>query len=402
MITFQYKAKNDQGGTTKGIVQAETEGSAAKLLLAQGLTPIDITISQSGNKLLSRISSRISTKDRIIFTRQLATLLNAGLPLTQSLHTVAEQADSKNLALVLNDVIITVEGGVALSEALAKHPKVFNDVFISLVAAGESSGTLDEALERIADQQEKDADMISKVRGALVYPLIVTFVIGAVVIFLLTTVVPQIQLLYKDFNKELPFLTAILIGFANILIHYWWLIIIVIVAGGYFLSRWFKTSSGTEVLDRIKMKVPLFGDLFTKLYMARFSRTGQTLVASGVQMLEMLRITARAVDNVHVARAIDRAAKKVQGGKALSDSLKDEDVFLPLVPQMLKVGEQSGSIDKMMGKSASYYETELDNKIKTISTTIEPILMVVLAIVVGGIVLAILVPVYGLASESLG
>lgn len=402
MITFQYKAKNDQGGTTKGIVQAETEGSAAKLLLAQGLTPTDITISQKGNKLFSRLTDRISTKDKIIFTRQLATLLNAGLPLSQSLHTVAEQTESKHLSVIINEVISSVEGGISLSESLAKHPKVFNDVYIALVAAGETSGTLDQALERIADQQEKDADMISKVRGALVYPIIVTFVIGAVVIFLLTTVVPQIQLLYKDFNKELPFLTAILIGFANILIHYWWLIIIILIAVGFFLIRWSKTSAGIEVVDKLKLNVPLFGDLFTKLYMARFSRSGQTLVASGVQLLEMLRITARAVDNVHVAKAINRAAKKVQGGKALSDSLKDEEVFLPLVPQMLKVGEQSGSIDKMMGKSASYYETELDNKIKTISTTIEPILMVVLAIVVGGIVLAILVPVYGLASESLG
>ncbi|MCB9823038.1 type II secretion system F family protein [Candidatus Nomurabacteria bacterium] len=402
MISFQYTAKNNQGGTTRGIVQAETEGAAAKLLLAQGLTPTDITVKQEGNRFFSRFTSRIRAKDRIIFTRQLATLLNAGLPLTQSLHTVSEQAESKQLTVIINEVISTVEGGVALSEALSKHPKVFNDVYIALVAAGESSGTLDQALERIADQQEKDADMISKVRGALVYPVIVTFVIGAVVIFLLTTVVPQIQLLYKDFNKELPFLTAILIGFANILINFWWLILIVLIAIGFFLSRWLKTSSGTDLADNLKMNVPLFGDLFTKLYMARFSRTGQTLVASGVQMLEMLRITSRAVDNVHVARAIDRAAKKVQGGKALSDSLKDEDVFLPLVPQMLKVGEQSGSIDKMMGKSASYYENELDNKIKTISTTIEPILMVVLAVVVGGIVLAILVPVYGLASESLG
>lgn len=401
MISFQYIAKNSQNGTTKGIVQAETEGAAAKLLLAQGLTPVDITLKQEGNKFLTKITSRVKTKDRIIFTRQLSTLLNAGLPLTQSLRTVAGQTESKQLALVVNEVIGTVEGGVSLSQALSSHPKIFNDVYIALVAAGESSGTLDMALERIADQQEKDADMISKVRGALVYPIIVTFVIGAVVVFLLTTVVPQIQLLYRDFNKELPFLTAILIGFANILINFWWLILLILIAGGFFLGRWLKTSSGTDVADRLKLNVPLFGDLFTKLYMARFSRTGQTLVASGVQMIEMLRITSRAVDNVHVARAIGRASKKVQGGKALSDSLRDEDVFVPLVPQMLKVGEQSGSIDKMMGKSADYFETELDNKIKTISTTIEPVLMVVLAVLVGGIVLAILVPVYGLASESL-
>ena len=373
-----------------------------KLLVSKGLTPIDITIQQQGSRALGRFTNRVRTKDRIVLTRQLATLLNAGLPLTQSLHTVAEQTDSKQLAVILNKVIASVEGGVTLSEALSKHPKVFNEVYIALVAAGETSGTLDQSLERIADQQEKDADMISKVRGALVYPVIVTVVIMAVVVFLLTTVVPQIELLYKDFNKELPFLTSIMISFANFIIGYWWLILAFLIGGGYFMYRWFQTKAGTIVADRIKMKIPLFGDLFVKLYMARFSRTGQTLTSSGVQMLEMLRITARAVDNVHVASAIGRAAEKVKGGKALSDSLKEETVFLSLVPQMLRVGEQSGAVDKMMGKSATYYETELDNKIKTISTTIEPILMVFLAIVVGGIVLAILVPVYNLASESLG
>lgn len=402
MITFQYTAKNNQGGTTHGLVEAETEGAAAKLLLSKGLTPIDIAIRQEGSKTLGRFTNRVSTKDRIVLTRQLATLLNAGLPLTQSLHTVSDQTDSKQLALILNKVIASVEGGITLSEALSKHPKVFNDVYIALVAAGETSGTLDQALERIADQQEKDADMISKVRGALVYPIIVTLVIMAVVVFLLTTVVPQIELLYKDFNKELPFLTSVMIGFANIIINYWWLILLTLVGCGYFLHRWFQTKAGTAVADRLKMKIPLFGDLFVKLYMARFSRTGQTLTSSGVQMLEMLRITARAVDNVHVASAISRAGEKVKGGKALSDSLKEEAVFLSLVPQMLRVGEQSGAVDKMMGKSATYYETELDNKIKTISTTIEPVLMVFLALVVGGIVLAILVPVYNLASESLG
>lgn len=401
MLTFNYSAKTDNGETTHGLVEAETENAAAKLLLSRGLTPLDITVKEEGSKLFARFSSRISSKDRVILTRQLATLLNAGLPLTQSLRTVSEQTSSKALALVLNKVINSVEGGVSLADSLAQHPKVFNDVYVALVAAGEASGTLDKALERIADQQEKDADMISKVRGALVYPVIVLFVITAVVIFLLTTVVPQIKIIYKDFNKDLPFLTSLLIGLASLLINFWWLILAISIAVIFFLRQWFQTESGTEVADMIKLKLPLFGDLFTKLYMARFTRTGQTLMASGVQMLEMMRITARAVDNVHVTKALERASQKVKGGKALSESLKDETVFLALVPQMIKVGEQSGSLDAMMGKAASYYETELDNKIKTISTTIEPVLMVILAVVVGGIVLAILVPVYNLASSNL-
>lgn len=402
MITFQYVAKNETGASIKGLVQAETESAAAKLLLSQNITPIDIKIKSDQVGPLARLNSRIKTKDRIIFTRQLATLINAGLPLTQSLRTVSEQTESKPLAVVINQVISSVEGGVTLADALSRHPKVFDPVYIALVSAGESSGTLDKALERIATQQEKDAEMISKVRGALVYPVIVTIVITGVVVFLLTTVVPQIKLIYADFHKDLPWMTSILIMAANIITNFWWLILIVLGALIFFGSKWAQTNTGEAVMDKVKMKVPLFGDLFMKLYMARFCRTGQTLMASGVPMLEMLRITGRAVDNVHVESAIKRAAEKVKGGKALSLALRKEPAtFLPLVPQMLSVGEKSGSIDTMMDKAATYYEDELDNKIKTISTTIEPVLMVLLAVVVGGIVLAILIPVYNLAGSDL-
>lgn len=401
MLSFEYTARNKEGAAVKGLVEAETEGAAAKLLVAQGLAPLNIKLKDTKSGLLGKFTNKVRTKDRIIFTRQLATLINAGLPLTQSLRTVTEQTDSKPLKEILNQIISSVEGGTSFADSLAKHPAVFNNVYIALVAAGEASGTLDKSLERIAFQQEKDADIVSKVRGALVYPLIVVVVITAVVVFLLTTVVPQIELIYKDFNKELPFLTGILIWVAKFLINFWWLVILIIAAAIYFLIRWAKTPPGRSTVDAVKLKVPLFGDLFRKLYMARFCRTGETLLSSGVMMLEMMRITSQAVDNVHVAKAIDNAAVKVKGGKPLSTGLKAEVVFLPLVSQMLRVGEQSGAIDKMMDKAATYYELELDNKIKAISTTIEPILMVVLAVVVGGIVLAILLPVYNLASESI-
>ncbi|HSX28523.1 MAG TPA: type II secretion system F family protein [Candidatus Saccharimonadales bacterium] len=403
MLTFEYTARDSATNKqVKSTIQAESESAAAKLLLAQGIVPIKITVkNEEGGSILGSFKNRIKAKDRIIFTRQLSTLINAGLPLTQSLRTVASQTESKPLALIINNIISTVEGGSSLSAALAKHPKIFNDVYIALVAAGEVSGTLDEALERIATQQEKDAEMISKVRGAMVYPAIVLVVIGGVIIFMLTSVLPQVEQLYKDLHRSLPFITAIMLSFSKFLIHFWWLIIILTIAGIYFLSRYRKTEGGRATFDKLKISLPLFGPLFMKLYMARFCRTGQSLMASGVPMLEMLRITGRAVDNVQVNASITRAAEKVKGGKALSDTISGDPNFLPLVPQMINIGEQSGKIDAMMGKAATFYENELDNTIKSISTIIEPALMVVLALVAGLLVGAVLLPVYGLVGQNL-
>ncbi len=342
----------------------------------------------------------MTTKDKVIFTRQLATLINAGLPLAQSLRTVQDQTQSKKLKTAAQDVISSIEGGNSLSVAFAKHPKIFGDVFIALVAAGEVSGTLDKALERIADQQEKEAEISSKIRGAMVYPVIVLFVILLVIIFMLTTVVPQIQKLYVDLRQELPFVTAVMVSMANFMTQFWWLILIVLGIGIYFLRQYLVTDSGKRLVDRIKLNVPLFGTMFRKLYMARFTRTGETLMATGVPMLETLRITARAVNNSYISDAILRAAEKVKGGRALSATLKNEQYILPLVPQMISIGEQSGGIDAMMGKAATFYENELDQTIRSISTAIEPILMVFLALVAGVMVLAILLPIYGLVGSG--
>lgn len=397
MQTFDYTARDTSTNKViKSTVQAESERSAAKLLMAQGIVPLDIVEQSKKGNLFSKFTNRVGSKDRIIFTRQLATLINAGLPLAQSLRTLSDQTPNKRLVAIINDIIASIEGGSSLAEAFGAHPEVFNDVYLALIAAGEVSGTLDEALEHIADQQEKDAELISKVRGALVYPIIVLVVIIGVVGFMLFTVMPQIERLYEDLNKELPVVTAVLVGASKFAINFWWLLLLILVAAIYFLKRYIETDAGRRMFDTFKINVPLFGSLFRKLYMARFTRTGQTLMATGVPMLEMLRIAARAVNNVPVAEAIMRAADKVKGGKSLSGALKKEHVILPLVPQMISIGEQSGGIDKMMGKAATYFENELDNTVRSISTAIEPILMVVLAVIAGLMVLAILLPVYGL------
>lgn len=399
MKKFDYQAKdNSTNKVVKATVQADSESAAAKLLIAQGFTPLDIKEADDEGSFFARITNRITTKDKIVFTRQLATLIGAGLPLSQSLHTVMEQTDNKKLRAVVEDIVTAVEGGKSLSDSFSKHPEVFDKVFLALIAAGEASGTLDDSLRRIAAQQEKDAAIMSKIKGALTYPLIVLFVIFGVMAFMLFTVVPQVEKLYEDLNKTLPFLTQIMVTAADFLGQFWWLVIIILGVAIYFFLQYLKTEGGISFKDNLKLNVPLFGKMFRKLYMARLARTGQTLLSTGVAMLDMLRITSEAVNNTVIAGSIDRAAEKVKGGKALSTALQPEEYILPLVPQMIKIGEQSGKIDEMMGKTAQVYEDELDEEIKAISTAIEPILMVILAIVAGGMVGAILLPIYSLVN----
>jgi type IV pilus assembly protein PilC len=399
MKKFNYQAKdNSTNKIVKATVQADSENAAAKLLIAQGFTPLDINEIDESSSLIGRLTGRITSKDKVVFTRQLATLIGAGLPLSQSLHTVLEQTDNKHLQSVVGDIVAAVEGGKSLSESFSKHPDVFDKVFLALIAAGEVSGTLDESLRRIAAQQEKDAATMSKIKGALTYPIIVLVVIFGVLAFMLFTVVPQVEKLYHDLKKQLPFLTQIMVSTADFFAKFWWLVIILVGVGVYFFLQYLKTENGIKFKDTFKLNVPLFGKMFRKLYMARLARTGQTLLSTGVAMLDMLRITSESVNNSIVSKSIDRAAEKVKGGKALSAALQPEAYILPLVPQMIKIGEQSGKIDEMMGKAAQVYEDELDEEIKAISTAIEPVLMVVLAVVAGSMVGAILLPIYSLVN----
>lgn len=399
MRRFEYQAKDTSTNKiVKATVQAETENAAAKLLIKQGFTPLDIKEVDEGGSFFARLTGRITTKDKIVFTRQLATLIGAGLPLSQSMRTVLDQTENKRLKAVVEDIITSIEGGKSLSSSFAKHPEVFDKVFLALITAGEASGTLDDSLRRIASQQEKDAKTMSKIKGALTYPIIVLVVIFGVMAFMLLTVVPQVEKLYIDMGKSLPLLTQVMVTSANLLIQFWWLVVLLGAIGGYFLLQYLKTDNGIKTMDTFKLNVPIFGRMFRKLYMARLARTGQTLLSTGVAMLDMLRITSQAVNNTIIGASVDRAADKVKGGKALSDALKPEDYILPLVPQMIKIGEQSGKIDEMMGKAATVYEDELDEEIKAISTAIEPILMVALAVMAGGMVGAVLFPIYSLVN----
>lgn len=400
---YEFTARNSSTGEkVRAEVEAENEQAASKLIQEQGLAPLSIKLKDSSNSGLSKYVNRIKTSDKVLFSRQLSTLINAGLPLVQSLRNVASQTQNKKLKVIVNQVISSVEGGSALHAALGRHPDAFNRVFISMVAAGEASGTLDKALERLANQQEKDAEILSKVRGALIYPAVVLLVMFAVIGFMVVKVLPQVEILYNDLpGATLPLVTRLLLSLSHFITDRWYIVIAVVVLLAVIFSRWIKTIGGRSVIDKLKMTAWPIGPLFMKLYMARFARTGATLVSSGVPLLQMLQITGDAISNIHVEASLKKAAEKVKGGKALSESLDGDPNFLPLVPNMLRIGEQSGALEAMLEKIADYYEKEVDTQIRNVSSIVEPVLMVILGIFAFIIVAAVLLPIYGLAGQNL-
>ena len=398
MKRFKYKAKEKATGKVlKGVIQAEDENTAGRLLIEQGYIPE--TVAEEGTGLFGN-KNRVTNKDRIMFTRQLATLIGAGLPLAASLRTVIDQTQSKGMKQIAEEIMTNVESGKSLYESYSAHPEVFNGVYTALIQAGEASGTLDIALKRLADQEEKDAAMLSKIKGALVYPFIILFVIIAVLAFMMIAVVPQVKQLYEDMGEELPGLTQALVNLTDFFANFWWLILaIVVVAVGsifYFVKR---TPAGRKVMDTFKIHVPIFGSLFRKLYVSRFARTAEMMLATGVPMLESVQIAINATSNTVIEAEYSKSLEIIKGGKALSEALKDREYMLPLVPQMASIGEQSGKIDEMLGKAAQVYENELDEQINSISTMIEPILMVIMAGLIGVVVGGTLLPIYSLVNS---
>ena len=398
MRRFNYKAKEKETGrSVKGNIQAENEQIAGKLLIDQGYIPQ--TITEEGNGLFGG-KGRITSKDRVTFTRQLSTLIGAGLPLATSLRTVAEQTQSKAMKVVAEEILASVESGKTLHESFAKYPETFDGVYLALIKAGETSGTLDLALRRLADQEEKDAAMMSKIKGAMVYPAIIFVVIIAVLAFMMIMVVPQVQGLYADMNKELPPLTEFLVGVSTFFGNFWWLVLLVTgVVVGLLVYAVKKTPEGRKVVDGFKLHVPLFGGLFRKLYVSRFARTAEMMLATGVPMLDSVKIAIESTSNVVVEAEYSKALEIIKGGKPLSESIKDREYMLPLVPQMASIGEESGQIDEMLGKAAQVYENELDEQINNISTMVEPILMVAMAGLIGIVIGGTLLPIYSLVNS---
>ena len=389
MKRFTYRAKEQKTGKAiKGTIQAENERMAGKLLLDRGYIPDSVR--EEGTGLFDKASSRVSSGDRINFTRQFSTLIGAGLPVAQSLRTTAEQTESKGMKAVIEQINADVEAGRTLYEALGKHPEVFDNVYMSLIKAGEVSGTLDESLRRIAEQEEKDEKIMKKIRGAMMYPLISLAVITLVFVYMMVEVVPEVENLYDSMNESLPVLTTILVGIKNFIMKFWWLVLIVLGGIVVGLRQFSKTTPGIRVMDNIKLNV---------LYNGRFARITQILLATGVSVLDSVQIGGEATNNVVMQDIIEEAAEKIQGGKALSVTLKDKDYILPLVPNMAAVGEESGKMDEMLGKAAQVYEDELDEKVNAITTMIEPLMLLMLGGIAAVLVAGVLLPIYSLVGK---
>jgi type IV pilus assembly protein PilC len=400
MPTYIFTAKNNTGQTVKAEVDADNTKAAAALLHERSLFPITIVDkTKTSSTFLDAISSfrnRIPNKEKVLFSRQLATLINSGLPVSQSLASLVDQTRNKAMKAVLADVQQTVEGGSTLAKALERHPQVFNAVFTFLVAAGESSGTLDDALNRLANQQEKDQKIISKIRSAMIYPAIVLVVIILVLALMLVAVVPEVAGVYKSLGKSTPLTTQILLDLSKFTKAFWWLVLIALAGIFFAIRAYMRTESGRHLRDRLIFKIPVASSLAGKLYMARFTRTQQTLVASGVPVIEALNISRNTINNSLVEADVDKAIEKVKAGIALSVPLSESKYFPMLVSQLLKVGEQTGNVEQMLGKLADHFEDEVDEMVNNLSTLIEPVLMIVLGVLVGGMIAAVLGPIYGL------
>lgn len=400
MQQFVYTAKDPTGKIVKAEVEALSISEASKLLVSRKLFPLTITVRKEGI-LAGNFSQlqRITSKDKTLFTRQLATLVKAGLPLARAIHILTEQTGNPKMLRIVTEVGTSIEGGSTLAQALARYPDVFPPIYISMIEAGEVSGDLEETLLRLALQEEKAHEISSKIRGALTYPIVVFVVLIAVMVLMITVVLPQVGKMYTDLNKPLPGMTQALLGVSAFISRFWYLFVALLVGSGFGLRQYLTTSAGRDALDGLKLRIPFISILLQKMYMARFARTLGSLVSSGVPLLQALAITGKAISNSVLEREVTHIAGLVKAGAALSKPVSESENFLPLVSQMISVGEQTGTLGDSLAKAASYYEEEVDDTVKNISTLIEPATMIILGVMVAFLIASVLLPIYGLVSS---
>ncbi|VAV83860.1 Type IV fimbrial assembly protein PilC [hydrothermal vent metagenome] len=402
MPKFAYSGKTLSGKVAKGVIEASNLAQANSKLRRQQVVPTSLSPKKSGLAALNEIqipgmTQKIKVKEIVVFTRQFATMIDAGLPLVQCLDILANQQDNKEFQKVLLDVKSRVEEGSTFADALRKHPKVFDDLFVNLVAAGEVGGILDTILNRLSGFMEKAEKLKGKIKGALTYPTAVIVIACIIVTGLLLWVVPIFDDMFKSFGSALPAPTQIVVNMSNALKNYWYLIFGTLAAVIIGLIQAYKTKKGRRIMDAVFLKMPVFGDLLRKTAVARFTRTLGTMLASGVPILEALEIVAKTAGNVVIEEAIMQARSSLSEGKTLAEPLAETKVFPSMVTQMITVGESTGSMDTMLSKIADFYEDEVDASVDALTSLIEPMLMAFLGVVVGGLVIALYLPIFSLA-----
>jgi type IV pilus assembly protein PilC len=400
MPVFAYQGRTTQGSTA-GELEAPDRTAAVADLRRRGVLVTSIKEKAGGAAkpaAAARLGGKVKDKDMAIFTRQFSTMVDAGLPLVQCLTILAEQSESKTLRAVTAKVAGNVEAGSTLADALRRHPRTFDDLYVNLVEVGEAGGILDTVLQRLSVYIEKAAALKRKVKAAMIYPATIIGVAFVVVLFMLTFVIPTFAKMFTQMGADLPLPTLIVIRLSDLALGYWWLILggmIGIVVG---IRAYYRTEGGRSLIDALLLKLPVFGTLIRKVSVARFTRTLGTLVSSGVPILEGLRITARTAGNRVVERAVLETRASVTAGKTLAEPLKASTVFPPMVVQMISVGEQTGALDAMLNKIADFYDDEVDTAVSGLTALLEPLMIVFLGVVIGGLVIAMYLPIFRLVT----
>ncbi len=396
MAAFAYSAINAFGAESAGQITAPDLGAARELLRQKGLRPVALSeLGATGGAQKKR--KKVKPRSLQVFSRQFATMIDAGLSVVQSLVILEEQSDDTALAAVIREVRSDVEGGMLLSQALARHPKVFDRLYVSMVEAGEAAGILDKVLDRVAVQIEKEMQIKRRVKGAMVYPLVVLTFAVLVLIGMLLFLVPVFQGIFADLGGDLPFLTKIVVAASDIVRGYWFILFPLMGGSVYGFRRWKSTPAGRQVWDRFKLNCPAgIGKVVLKVTMARFSRTLATLVAAGVDIIKALEISGQTAGNWVVESALADVRAKVHQGVPIAQPLIEDPVFPPLVAQMVKIGEETGELEKMLDKIADFYEDEVDTSIAALTSIVEPLMMIGVGVIVGIIVIAMYLPMFKL------
>jgi type IV pilus assembly protein PilC len=402
MATFIWKGRTTGGEIQSGEVCMDSRDDVIAFLRKNRIIATSIRPKPKQIAFNLPWKRGVGTKDLAVFTRQFATMINAGLPLVQCLEILSRQCQRKDFKEVIEQVTSDVEAGMSLNEALARHPRVFDRLYTNMVGAGEAGGILDDILGRLAAYIEKADSLKRKVKGALTYPAVVLFVAVGVTVFMLTAIIPTFAKMFQDFGHGLPLPTQIVLTMSDFLRNFWWVMIAGAIALTFTIKRYYTTDQGKHVIDRGLLRVPVLGDVLLKAGVARFTRTLGTLVSSGVPILNGLEITANTAGNIIIADAVMRTRSSIGQGETIARPLAESEVFPPMVVQMIAVGEETGALDQMLGRIADFYDDEVDTSVAALTSVIEPVMIVVMGLVVGGMVVAMYLPMFSLINVVSG